>query len=302
MGGIFRRRYAARAQVHLWDAFTGACRGAYVGRDHLDELAVAYSVAFSPSGSRLFCGGDRSVRVFDTARCGVDCAVRPTAPTRRSSSGVKGLIGAVACADDNVYAVGSYAGAVAVFDAREAPKAPALRVCKDKPLPGVTGLAFDAGGAALFAACRAERDAARASVRCFDVRTGKLRLRCLRGPTPSHQRIQFDVRGGVLVSGAHDGTPRLFDVRGAEEGAGDDAPEAAPVLALLPRTPDACNGAALHPHRALVALASGQRHYPAAHDASDSDAEVPPPAKTPRRAPPCVAVVPCPPEGAHPPT
>ena len=113
---MFRRLSAARAQVHLWDAFTGACRGAYVGRDHLDELAVAYSVAFSPSGSRLFCGGDRSVRVFDTARCGVDCAVRPTAPTRRSSSGVKGLIGAVVCADDHVYAVGSYAGAVAVYD------------------------------------------------------------------------------------------------------------------------------------------------------------------------------------------
>ncbi|KAH8093417.1 hypothetical protein JL720_4550 [Aureococcus anophagefferens] len=113
-------------------------------------------------------------RVFDTGRCGSDCDARPTAATRRAKSGVKGLLGALACRDEAVYAVGSYGGQIAVYDGREPSTGPALRVCKDKPLGGVTALAFDGRGR-LFAACRNERD--RACVRGFDLRTGRVAVR-----------------------------------------------------------------------------------------------------------------------------
>ena len=252
--------------AHLWDAFTGACRGSYVGRDHLDENAPAYSLAFSPSGARLFCGGDRCVRVFDTGRCGSDCDARPTAATRRAKSGVKGLLGALACRDEAVYAVGSYGGQVAVYDGREPSTGPALRVCKDKPLGGVTALAFDGRGR-LFAACRNERD--RACVRGFDLRTGRVAVRCRRGATPSHQRLGFDLREDRLLAGGADGRVVVFDV--APGSSSTDAAADAPVVAELPRAPDCCNGAAFHPHRPLVALASGQRHYADPGSSSDDD-------------------------------
>ncbi|PNI36843.1 WRAP53 isoform 10, partial [Pan troglodytes] len=43
-----------------------------------DELTAAHSLCFSPDGSQLFCGFNRTVRVFSTARPGRDCEVRAT--------------------------------------------------------------------------------------------------------------------------------------------------------------------------------------------------------------------------------
>lgn len=43
-----------------------------------DELTAAHSLCFSPDGSQLFCGFNRTVRVFSTSRPGRDCEVRTT--------------------------------------------------------------------------------------------------------------------------------------------------------------------------------------------------------------------------------
>lgn len=42
--------------IHLWDAFTGQLRASYRAYDHMDELAAAYCVAFSPYGDKIFAG------------------------------------------------------------------------------------------------------------------------------------------------------------------------------------------------------------------------------------------------------
>ena len=41
-----------------------------------DEISAAYSVQFSADGSKLYCGFDRTVRIFDTGRPGRDCVQR----------------------------------------------------------------------------------------------------------------------------------------------------------------------------------------------------------------------------------
>lgn len=64
--------------VHVWDAFYGEVRGSFRPYNHLDELTAAHSLCFSPDGTRLYCGFDKTVRVFYTDRPGRDCEQRPT--------------------------------------------------------------------------------------------------------------------------------------------------------------------------------------------------------------------------------
>ena len=38
-----------------------------------DELVAANSLAFNPDGSKIYCGFNKMIRVFDSARPGRDC-------------------------------------------------------------------------------------------------------------------------------------------------------------------------------------------------------------------------------------
>lgn len=64
--------------VHVWDAFYGEVRASFRPYNHLDELTAAHSLCFSPDGTQLYCGFDKTVRVFYTERPGRDCEERPT--------------------------------------------------------------------------------------------------------------------------------------------------------------------------------------------------------------------------------
>lgn len=64
--------------IHVWDAFYGEVRASFRPYNHLDELTAAHSLCFSPDGSQLYCGFDKTVRVFYTERPGRDCEERPT--------------------------------------------------------------------------------------------------------------------------------------------------------------------------------------------------------------------------------
>lgn len=56
--------------VHLWDACTGALRASYRSHDAADEPEAAFSVAFTPDGSRIFCGYSKYIRIFDLEQPG----------------------------------------------------------------------------------------------------------------------------------------------------------------------------------------------------------------------------------------
>ncbi len=101
--------------IHLWDAFTGQIRASYRAYDHMDELASAHALAFSPFGDKIFAGFERMVRVFDTATPGRDFDERPTRPTKRSRCGGQNGIISTICfspqdAATGMYVAGSFAG------------------------------------------------------------------------------------------------------------------------------------------------------------------------------------------------
>ena len=107
--------------LHLWDAYTGQCRASYSARNHLDELTAAHSLAFDPSGSKIYAGFDRAVRIFDVSRPGRQCELRPTCKTKRSRSGQRGIISCFAFAPDywGLYAAGSFSGTTGMYDERD---------------------------------------------------------------------------------------------------------------------------------------------------------------------------------------
>jgi hypothetical protein len=49
-------------------------RASYRGYDEADEVTAAYSLAFSPDGSRVLAGYSKCIRVFDVGRPGRDCS------------------------------------------------------------------------------------------------------------------------------------------------------------------------------------------------------------------------------------
>lgn len=71
--------------IHVWDAFYGEVRASFRPYNHLDELTAALSLCFTPDGSQLYCGFDKTVRVFHTERPGRDCEERPTIGQSRLS-------------------------------------------------------------------------------------------------------------------------------------------------------------------------------------------------------------------------
>lgn len=82
--------------IHVWDAFYGEVRASFRPYNHLDELTAALSLCFTPDGSQLYCGFDKTVRVFHTERPGRDCEERPTT----GRSGLWGSRGGVIAAEN----------------------------------------------------------------------------------------------------------------------------------------------------------------------------------------------------------
>ncbi|TNN40239.1 Telomerase Cajal body protein 1 [Liparis tanakae] len=86
--------------VHVWDAFHGEVRASFRPYNHLDELTAAHSLCFSPDGARLYCGFDKTVRIFYTERPGRDCEERPTIVKKQGQGGIISCFGFSPCQSD----------------------------------------------------------------------------------------------------------------------------------------------------------------------------------------------------------
>lgn len=109
------------------------------------------------------------IRVFDTADPGRSHENRPTSKTRKSREGQRGIISAITFCPDasNVYAAGSYAGSIGVYDARTRGQAMAEMVGHEG---GVTCLRMSPDSRLLFSGARKDD-----YIHCWDVRnTGKV--------------------------------------------------------------------------------------------------------------------------------
>ncbi|XP_066220880.1 telomerase Cajal body protein 1 [Saccopteryx leptura] len=240
--------------IHIWDAFTGELRASFRAYNHLDELTAAHSLCFSPDGSQLFCGFNRTVRVFSTARPGRDCEVRATFAKKRGQSGI---ISCIAFSPvQPLYACGSYGCSLGLYVWDDGSPLALLGGHRG----GVTHLCFHPDGNRFFSGARKD-----AELLCWDLRQPGHPLWSVCREVTTNQRIYFDLdpTGQFLVSGGTGGAVSVWDLGGVEHGR---TPE--PVLSFLPQK-DCTNGVSLHPSLPLLATASGQRVFPEPTESGD---------------------------------
>ena len=233
--------------LHLWDAYTAQCRASYVAYNHLDEITSAHSVAFDPSGSKIYAGFERAIRVFDVGRPGRHCDLRPTCATKRSREGQRGIISCFAFAPDywGLYAAGSYSGTTGLYDERDPSH---LIVELASHGGGVTQATFSADGLYLFVGAR--RDG---SIRMWDVRQSCAVLATFERRAPTNQRIGFELLGAAsegLLTASQDGSVLLYNT----------SDPAAPPTTLL-TFGSATNTATRHPSLPMLAVAEGERTF-----------------------------------------
>jgi WD40 repeat protein len=247
--------------VQLWDAFDLQKRASYSPHNQLDELVSPHSLCFSLDGQRLYCGFNKCVRVFETCRPGVDCTTIPTHEKRWG--GQKGIVSTIAMvpSHSHMYAVGSYSSQVGVYS----DLADGAVLLLTGVGGGVTHIAVSPDGNLLFVGFRKSNE-----LKVWDLRNPGNQLAQLHRPVYTNQRLYFDLyREHCLLSGTGDGVVCGWDIR-VLAGNGDLSPHFSHVTHSDPVT-----GCSVHPHRPLLATASGQRHFPlpAVDDNEDGEEE-----------------------------
>ncbi|TPX69305.1 hypothetical protein SpCBS45565_g02562 [Spizellomyces sp. 'palustris'] len=229
--------------VHLWDAYTGQLRCSYAAHDHLDEVQAPTALAFNLDGTKLYCGFNNLIQIFETQRPGKDSERRPTTPTKRSREGQKGLISSIAFNPDRsgMYAAGSFSKNVGLYDERNDEL---LHLMKLGDGGGITQVQFSMDGCYLFTASRKSDE-----IQCWDIRnTGEIIARYQRkGDT--NQRINFDLdpSGRYLSTGDQDGHILIYDLKAHE------------LVKEFEGHRDTVSAAGFHPSLPLLASCSGQR-------------------------------------------
>ncbi|XP_019616447.1 PREDICTED: telomerase Cajal body protein 1-like [Branchiostoma belcheri] len=252
--------------IHMWDAFTGQLRCAYKAYDHMDEVVSAHSLTFNPEGSKLYCGFNKTVRIFETNRPGRECETRKTHVNKTGQGGIISCID-VSPENSDIYACGSYSKSVGVYTE---PKGKLLFLLQGQQ-GGVTQVMFSPDGHRLYSGGRKDPE-----ILCWDMRNPGTVLFSLKRDVVTNQRMYFHMSstGRYLVSGGQAGVISVWDtaMTPAPEDSSNPEPVLQPVLTWRGHN-DAVNGVSLHPFSTLLVTASGQRKFHVPMDSSDSDTD-----------------------------
>ncbi|XP_030636754.1 telomerase Cajal body protein 1 [Chanos chanos] len=251
--------------VHIWDAFYGDLRASFRPYNHLDELTAAHSLCFSPDGSRLYCGFDKTVRVFYTDRPGRDCEERPTVVKKQGQGGIVSCMAFSPC--QSMYACGSYSRTAALYSCQDGCL---LALLPARHRGGLTHLLFSPDGRRLYTGSRKDPE-----ILCWDLRDPGRVLFSLQRNVTTNQRIYFDLdpSGRYLLSGGTEGVVSVWDTLTAPPDGNEEVLQ--PQLQFQAHR-DCTNGISVHPFMPLLATASGQRQFCWPSDGSsgsDSDEE-----------------------------
>ncbi|XP_068732065.1 telomerase Cajal body protein 1-like [Montipora capricornis] len=240
--------------IHMWDAFMGTIRCTYRTYNHLDEVVAANCVSFNLDGSQIYCGFNKMVRVFDTARPGRDFQERPTTVKK---DGQTGIISSIAFSPDisGLYALGSYSKSVGVYSETDGGQ---LVFLLQGQQGGVTHVMFSPDGTKLYSGGRKDDE-----ILCWDVRNPGAVLYSMMRSVNTNQRVYFDIdrSGQYIISGNADGTVAVWDTT-LPPTTNDSSTEATlqPIMKFVAHG-DFVNGASFHPSLPLLATTSGQRQF-----------------------------------------
>uniref|UniRef100_A0A0D9VYR5 Anaphase-promoting complex subunit 4 WD40 domain-containing protein n=1 Tax=Leersia perrieri TaxID=77586 RepID=A0A0D9VYR5_9ORYZ len=211
--------------IHLWDATTGELRCTYRAYDAMDEITAALSVSFNSTGTKLFAGYNKAIRVFDVHRPGRDFEQHSLL---KGSEGPTGIISSISFSPHNgMLAVGSYGQTTAVY--AESNMEP-LYVLHGQ-LGGVTQDPY---------------------ILCWDIRnTVDIVYKLYRSSDTTNQRIHFDIEpcGRHLGTGGQDGMVHIYDLQGGQ------------WVTAFHAAADTVNGFSFHPYLPLAATSSGHRRF-----------------------------------------
>ncbi|KAI8589715.1 WD40-repeat-containing domain protein [Geranomyces variabilis] len=229
--------------IRLWDAYTGQMRASYTAFDHLDQVQAPNSLTFNLDGTKMYCGSNNLIQIFDVHRPGSECIRRPTTPNRKSKEGQKGLISSIAFNPDfsGMYAAGSYFGSVGLYDERNDELLHQIILEKGR---GLTQVEFSRDGTQLFYTSRKTN-----SIICRDLRNSGDVLATFARSGNTNQRIGFslDPSGRCLSTGDDTGHILVYDL------------QTKAMLKKFQAHNDTVSSAGFNPTLPLLASCSGQR-------------------------------------------
>ncbi|GJE98645.1 WD40 repeat domain-containing protein [Phanerochaete sordida] len=287
--------------VKLLDAADGRLRASYKIVDHRERHIAPHSLAFNQTATKLYCGFEDAIEVFDVHVPGEGTRLHTT-PTKKSRDGLKGIVSALAFSPDTtsgVYAAGTLSPSapsssnIALFSEATG-EVPAMFLGDERPgrygvRASVNQLRFNPMRPYLLYASFRRHDTIYSwdvrgdvtkPIQTFvqtgsghsgDGRTAKQRRQA------TNQRLRFDVdiAGNWLGVGDFDGEVSLFDLTSVSEevvpGIGSEAASARtePRLRFQAHN-DAVGSVGFHPYKPLLLSVSGSRHYV---EGGDSDSE-----------------------------
>lgn len=237
--------------IHLWDASSGQLRCTYRAYDAVDEITAAFSIAFNPTGTKIFAGYNKSVRVFDLHRPGRDFEQYST--VQGNKEGQTGIMSAMAFCPTHsgMLAIGSYSKTAAIYreDNME------LLYVLHGHEGGITHVQFSKDGNYLYTGGRKDP-----YILCWDMRKAvDVVYKLYRSSEDTNQRILFDIDplSRHLCTGGQDGIVHIYDLQTGQWVSGFQA-------AL-----DTVNGFSFHPFLPMATSSSGQRRFVGPDDGNE---------------------------------
>ncbi|KAJ7266406.1 WD40-repeat-containing domain protein [Mycena haematopus] len=273
------------APIKLLDASDGRLRASYPIVDHRERQIAPHSLAFNLSGTKLYCGFEDAIEVFDVGRPGPNKGTRlHTSPSKKSRDGLKGIISALAFSPSydaaDMYVAGSLTatpGNIAVFT--ESDGAVPVSFVAGGPGAGVTQLHFNPTRPyILYAAFRRRRE-----IYSWDLRADVSAPVAIYSPSPpaeereeglqtntnQKRRFDVDVAGRWLGVGDQEGTVHMFDLHSENEN--DDGGEVVSPTLTWNAHEDAIGSVSFHPTHPVLLSVSGSRHFHTQSWSSSSD-------------------------------
>ncbi|KAJ7606634.1 WD40-repeat-containing domain protein, partial [Roridomyces roridus] len=253
--------------VKLLDASDGRLRASYRIVDHRERQIAPHSLAFNLSATRLYCGFEDALEVFDVAQPGEGTRLH-TSPSKKSRDGLKGIISALDFSpsyESDFYGAGSLSptegGNIAVFSETGG----AVPVCfvSGGPAAGVTQLHFNpAQPHILYAAFRR-----RSEIFSWDLLDTTAPVKIYTPPpssandreTNQKRRFDVDLAGRFLAVGDQEGRVSVFDLA---------AEENTPRL-TYPAHSDALGSVSFHPTKPT--LLSDEDEESSSEDSEDEE-------------------------------
>ncbi|KAK9267315.1 hypothetical protein L1049_009738 [Liquidambar formosana] len=226
-------------------------RCTYRAYDAVDEITAAFSIAFNPTGTKIFAGYNKSFRVFDIHRPGRDFQQYST--LQGNKEGQSGIISAIAFSPSHsgMLATGSYSQTTAIYreDNME------LLYVLHGHEGGITHVQFSKDGNYLYTGGRKDP-----YILCWDIRnTVETVYKLYRSTESTNQRILFDIEpfGRHLGTGGQDGLVHIYDLQTGQ------------WISSFQAALDTVNGFSFHPFLPMAASSSGHRRFGTPDDCNE---------------------------------